>query len=353
MLHTDLKYANLLSCHFEKFTRKGPQLFNVRCPLCGDSQSNKRKARGYIFESKQKLVYSCHNCQITWPLSALIRHLNPRLYKEYLIETFKENNPGSRRMHKLLETPGFFDVPLETGVVSGITFKTADYISKLPQSHYAVEYVASRKIPETQWSRLLFTERYKDFCDEVYPKHGKKLQNDGRLVIPFYDAHGSLIAVSGRAFNDTGVRYITIRTNTDDSKLIYGLDKVDQSKPVYVVEGPLDSLFLTNTVASGDANLISVTKRLSAAQVTLVFDNESRNKEIIKQMETAILLGLSVVVWPEWLTPKDINAMVLAGYPIEGIHDIIHKNTYKGLIALTHVNFWKKFHNTGVSLWKK
>jgi hypothetical protein len=255
-------------------------------------------------------------------------------------------------MHKLLETPGSFDQPLDaSGKLSPVTYKTAEFISKLPQSHYAVEYVASRKIPSDQWSRLLFTERYKDFCDEVYPKHGKKLTNEGRLVIPFYNPQGALIAVSGRAFNDRGIRYITIRTNTDDSKLIYGLDKVDQSKPVYVVEGPLDSLFLTNAVASGDANLIGVTKHLSAAQVTLVFDNENRNKEIVKQMVEAIKLGHNVVVWPEWLHAKDINAMVLAGYPIEGIRDIIYKNTFSGLTALTHLNFWKRCsHFTGVTL---
>jgi hypothetical protein len=350
MIHTDLKYVNLLSCHFEKFTRKGPQLFNVRCPLCGDSESNKRKARGYIYESKQRLVYSCHNCPITLPFAALIKKLNPRLYKEYLIETFKESNPGARRTHKLLETPSFFDQPLESGKVSGNTYKTAEYISHLPQSHYAVEYVASRKIPESQWSRLLFTERYKDFCDEVYPKHDKKLTNEGRLVIPFYNSHGSLIAVSGRAFNDRGIRYVTIRTNTDDSKLIYGLDKVDQSKPVCVVEGPIDSLFLANTVASGDANLITVAKHLSAAQVTLVFDNENRNKEIVRQMEEAIKLGHSIVVWPEWLHAKDVNAMALAGYPIEGIHDIISNSTFSGLTALTHLNFWKRCsHFKGVT----
>jgi hypothetical protein len=344
MIHTDLKYVGLLSCHFERVVRKNGYLWNVRCPICLDSQIKKNKMRGYIYQSEQRLAYKCHNCNASMWFGALIKHLNPRLYKEYLMETFKESDPGARhrRQVKLLTTPGFFDQPLESGTSSPKTFKTAEFISKLPQTHFAVQYVNARKIPTKTWSRLLFTERYRDFCDEVYPKHGKKLSNDGRLVIPFYDAHGSLIAVSGRAFNDTGVRYITIRTNADDSKLIYGLDRVDQSKTVLVVEGPLDSLFLENTIASGDANLISVTKHLSAAKVTLVFDNESRNKEIVKQMEEAIQLRCEVVVWPEWLLPKDINEMVLAGYPAAAIADIIHKNTYNGLTALTHLNFWKR-----------
>jgi hypothetical protein len=342
MLHTDLKYANLLSCHFEKFTRKGPQLFNVRCPLCGDSQTSKTKARGYIFESKQKLVYSCHNCQVTWPLSALIKHLNPRLYKDYLMETFKESNPGARRMHKLLETPGFFDKPLVTGKSAPNTFKTAEWISKLPQTHFAVEYVRSRKIPTKAWSRLLFTERYREFLEELYPKHGKKLTNEPRLVIPFYDAHGALVAVSGRAFDTKSIRYITIRTNTDDAKLVYGLDRVRQDKTVTVVEGPLDSLFFENCVAAGNADLVAVAKQLSAAQVILVYDNERKSPEICRQMEQAIKLGHKVVVWPSWITQKDVNEMIISGYDISAIQNIIDTHTFSGLAALTHLVFWKK-----------
>jgi hypothetical protein len=120
------------------------------------------------------------------------------------------------------------------------------------------------------------------------------------------------------------------------------LERVDQSKVVYITEGPLDSLFLDNAVASGDANLILTASRLSAAQIVLVFDNEPRSPEIVKQMARAIKLGHKVVVWPAWVTEKDINAMTLAGrHPQE----IVESHTYSGLIALTHLTHWKKTSN--------
>jgi hypothetical protein len=337
-LHIDLKYANLLSSHFDRFVRKDDYLFNVRCPICGDSQAKKTKMRGYIYQSKQRLAYKCHNCNASLWLGALIKHMNPGLYKEYVLETFKD----SPRPSKATTPQNSCTTKIRFGTVDQPIYQHAEKIKDLPQQHYAKKYVKDRLIPEKFWHKLYFTERYKDFCDEVAPGHDKELRNDARLVIPFYDAHGDVIAVSGRAFDDDGIRYITIRTTKDTNKIVYGLDRVDQSKPVFIVEGPLDSLFLSNAVASGDSNLILTAKQLSAAQVVLVFDNEPRNKENIRLIEKAVEEGYSVVIWPEWLHEKDINAMVLAKYDPSAIETIIHTSIHSGLTALTHLSFWKK-----------
>lgn len=346
-LYIDLKYVNLISCHFEKFSRKGNNLFNVRCPLCGDSQTKKTKMRGYIYQNKQRLAYKCHNCNVSTWLGAIIKHLTPNLYKEYLLETFKDNRPDATRMGHLLENPGFFDTNKVTtsmrfGTIDPVIYQHAEKISDLPQDHYCRQYIKKRGIPQEFWNKLYFTKSYRDFLDEIAPKHGKTIKDEPRLVIPFYDAYGAVVAVSGRALDDSTLRYITVRTTEDATKLVYGLERVDQSKVVYITEGPFDSLFLENAVASGDANLILTAKQLSAAQIILIFDNEPRSPEIGKQMEKAIKLGYSVVIWPEFVKEKDINAMILAGrWP----KDIIKGCTFSGLTALTHLAHWKKTSN--------
>lgn len=346
-LHIDLKYVNLLSCHFDKFTRKGDYLFNVRCPLCGDSQTKKTKMRGYIYRSKQRLAYKCHNCNRGMWLGALIKHVAPNLYREYSVEILKELRPGVARLAKLLTQPGFFDGPttqVRFDKVDHVLYHNAEMIKDLPEQHYCRQYVESRHIPRHMWSKLYFTERYKDFLDEVAPGHGKPIQNDARLVIPYYDAYEAIIAVTGRALSsgDSRIRYVTVRTNTDTNKLIYGLDRVDQTKRVFVVEGPLDSLFVKNAVASGDLNLIQVAENLSAADVVLVYDNEPRHPENIAQMEKAIRLGYSIVVWPSWVVEKDINKMIQEGYTQDQVQSILDTHVCKGLTALTHLTFWKK-----------
>jgi predicted restriction endonuclease len=42
----DVKYINLISARFQKFKKVKNNLYNFRCPICGDSQRNKNKARG-------------------------------------------------------------------------------------------------------------------------------------------------------------------------------------------------------------------------------------------------------------------------------------------------------------------
>jgi hypothetical protein len=339
-LHIDLQYVNLISCYFEKFTRKGNNLFNVRCPICGDSQTKKTKMRGYIYQDKQRLAYKCHNCNVSMWLGGLIKQLAPNLYKEYLFETFKEDRPDTNR--NFAAPANTVMTSMRFGMVEPAIYQHAEKISDLPEDHYCRQYVKKRGIPQEFWNKLYFTKHYLDFVNEIAPDHGKNIKDEPRLVIPFYDAYGAIVAVSGRALDDSPVRYITIRTTKDADKLVYGLERVDQSKVVYITEGPLDSLFLDNAVASGDANLILTAKRLSAAQIVLVFDNEPRSAEIVKQMEKAIKLGHSVVIWPEWIKEKDVNAMILAGrWP----KDIIPTRTFTGLTALMHLTHWKKTSN--------
>jgi hypothetical protein len=310
----------------------------VRCPLCGDSQTKKTKMRGYIYRNKQRLAYKCHNCNASVWLGALIKQLAPQLYKEYLLETFADRLPRCLNVILPIEST----TSMRFGKVDQVIYQHAEKISDLPDQHYCRQYVKSRGIPEQYWNKLYFAPHYLDFLNEIAPNHGKKIKDDARLVIPFYDAYGAVLAVSGRALDDSTVRYITVRTTTDKTKLVYGLERVDQSKPVYITEGPLDSLFLDNAVASGDANLILTAKQLSAGQIILVYDNEPRSPEIIRQMEKAIKEGYSVVVWPDWVKEKDINKMIEAGrWPKE----IIYTRVFKGLTALTHLAHWKKTSN--------
>jgi hypothetical protein len=150
--------------------------------------------------------------------------------------------------------------------------------------------------------------------------------------------------VSGRALenSDYKLRYVTLRTNESQDKLIYGMDKVNTNELVKIVEGPLDSMFLTNCVGSGDSALIQTAKLLDAENKVLIFDNEPRNKEIVKLMEDAIKLGYDIVIWPDTIEQKDINEMVMSGISPDEIERIISSNTFTGLRAQMKFVSWKK-----------
>ena len=339
--HIDTKYIRLLSPRLRNFKQKGANLFNFSCPICGDSQRNKSKARGYTFEKAGGLFYKCHNCGVGTNVGNLIKSTDESLYNEYILERYKAGESGSSNYKK----PTFnIPQPRFDKVARQKEFQHGEWISDLPSGHFCLEYATKRQIPLKFYDKLLFTQHYNQFVTTLIPNHSKQLVDDARLVIPFYDEYNELIAVSGRALetNDKILRYVTLRTKESEEKLIYGMDRVNLSEPVKIVEGPLDSLFLDNCVASGDANLLSVAKKIKSDKIILIFDNEKRNKEILKMMQDAINSQQDIVIWPDNIIGKDINEMIMNGLSSSEIESIISSNTFSGLKAQTRFTFWKK-----------
>jgi transcription elongation factor Elf1 len=335
------KYVRLLSSRLRNFKQKNANLWNFSCPLCGDSQKNKTKARGYVFPKGNNLFYRCHNCGASTSVGNLIKSVDESLYKEYVLERYKSGESGFSNF----KAPTF-DIPSPRfdKVSKQKVFEHAEWVDKLPSGHFCLEYVTKRNIPSSFYDKLLFTQHYKQFCDALIPNHGKQLVDDARLVILFYDEYNEVIAVSGRALetSDKTLRYITLRTNESDKKLIYGLDRVNLKETVKIVEGPIDSLFLKNCVASGDANLTLCADDISSDKIVLIFDNEPRNKEICKMMQDAIRLKYNIVIWPDTIRGKDVNEIILSGKSQSEIEEIISSNTFKDIEAQLKFNMWKK-----------
>ena len=337
----DSKFVRLLSSRLRNFKQKKDYLWNFSCPFCGDSKKNLSKARGYVFAKGNNLFYGCHNCGEGTNVANLVKQVDPSLHQEYTLERYKEgkSNTSNFKATTLNIPPPRFDKLAKQKI-----FEHSEWCDKLPSRHFCLTYLQKRHIPQEYHSKLLFTFKYKQFIDALIPNHGKELIDDARLIIPFYDVYNDLIAVSGRALenSDKTLRYITIRTVDSDSKLVYGMDMVDLNQTVKIVEGPIDSLFLSNCLASGDANLNLTAKNISADDKVLIFDNQPRNKEIVKLMHDAIKSNSSVVIWPDNIQAKDINEMVMSGISSDEIEKIISSNTFTGLRAQMRFVSWKK-----------
>jgi hypothetical protein len=317
----------------------------MSCPYCGDSKTNTLKARGYVFPKGTNLIYKCHNCGVGANVGNLIKHIDPSLHDEYVFEKYKSGATSNTYHRTSSPAPRIITNPPKFGHIKKRSiFEHGIWINDLPSGHFCLNYVENRLIPKEHYDKLLFTSNYKAFCDALIPNHDKNLVEDARLVIPYFNYQNELIAVSGRALetSDRTLRYVTLRTNDSDNKLVYGMDRVNLKERVYLVEGPLDSLFLKNCVASGDANLSLTVKNIQAEKITLVFDNEPRNKEVCKLIENAIKSNHNVVIWPDNIEGKDINEMVLNGFSTGEIQEIIDSNTFYGLEAIAKFTFWKK-----------
>lgn len=342
-IYIDRKFLHLVSPKLERFAQKKPDLYNFRCPICGDSQKNKSKARGFVYKKSNDYFFRCHNCGASHTFYNFLKFVDPSLLKEYTYERFTNGETGNHNYPK----PTFEEFKSQPAFNEKTTQKkiNLDTVESLPESHYAKAYVKARKIPEKYFSELYFAPDFKMLVQSLGVENENLKEEDPRLIIPFYDENNELFAIQGRALSESKIRYITITLVEDELfsgyMKFYGLNKLDRSKKVYVVEGPIDSMFLPNAIATADADLTRAAK-LELTDFVLVYDNEPRNKDIVKQIGKAIASGYNVTLLPENIKQKDINDMILAGISPGEILDLIDKFTFSNLRANLEFSKWKK-----------
>ena len=329
--YIDLKFINDISSRLSQFKKKTDYLFNFRCPHCGDSQKSKTKARAYFYRVKNDMFFKCHNCGMGQNLANFIKFVDPKLYEQYLLERYKKSAPATPK-------PKFDFKP--TKFTSQTPIDDLKSIKDLPEDHPARLYCDNRKIPEKYFDKLFLSDKFMTLVNEVKPNTYKITKDHPRLIIPFYDTTGKVFAFQGRAFGKEQPKYLTIKLDENKQK-VYGLDKVNFQKPIYITEGPIDSLFIDNCLAAGGADLF-LKNKIPNENITYIFDNEPRNKEIVNRMYKVIEQDFNVVIWPEDLQLKDVNDMIMSGLTKIELQDIISNNTYSKLSALTKLNYWKK-----------
>ena len=317
----DSKYIGLVSSRLQKFKRVKPDLYNFRCPICGDSQKNKSKTRGYLYAVKADMNFRCHNCGASMTLSNFIKKIDPNLHKQYVFERFKDGKTGRGTV---VEEPKFnFETP---------KFKPKLDLPKASENPIAKRYLEKRKLNP---DKFYYTDKFKAWSNSHKKTFDDVRYDEPRIIIPlFYQK--TLIGFQGRSLGPSKVKYITVMIN-DDAPKIYGLDNIRRGAPVFVTEGPFDSTFLLNSIAMCGAD--GDVRNWGVSTPVWVYDNEPRNKEITTRISNTIDRGDSVVIFPHNVKEKDINDMVLAGHDVQSI---VESNIYKGLEATLQFTTWKK-----------
>jgi predicted RNA-binding Zn-ribbon protein involved in translation (DUF1610 family) len=328
MSYIDTEYIQLVSSRLVLFTRKKADLYNFRCPYCGDSQKRKNKARGYLFKVKNDFVYKCHNCGVGRTFSNFLKDQDTHLHDRYVMEKFKNGRTGKGTT---IPNPKFeFKEPKFVKRDTDL-----QKISDLNISHPARVYLEQRGIKDLSY--FYYCPKFKAWTNEKKKVFDNLKQDSERIIIPFKDREGNLFGYQGRSLAPKAkLRYITIMLDEEQPK-IFGLDKVNNNKPIHIVEGPFDSTFLENSVAmaGSDADV----RTLGWSNYIWVFDNEPRNREIVNRISKVIDRGDQVVIWPSKIKEKDINDMHLAGHDVQSLVDC---NAYQGLEATLKLNDWKK-----------
>jgi len=274
-----------------------------------------------------------------------LKEQNYGLYKEYILEVLTEKGIAKKAEpdHVKMPAPVFKE---KTSTNAFLKYCTP--LNKLHHAHPAVEYLSSRMVPVSAFSKVYWIDNIQDL--RHFDLEGKydfdRVPAEGRILFPFFSEEG-LVGISGRSIDpNTKKRYVIYKF--DDAKpSIFGFYDangklaIDKTQRIYITEGAVDSLFLPNAIAVNGSDLPKLTRIFSSIDSVFIPDNEPRNKQIVKVYDKIINTGNNVCIFPSIIIEKDINEMVLV-YGSDYIKDLIDDNNFSGLTAKLKLVNWRK-----------
>lgn len=328
MTHIDLKYLLLVSSQLERFSAKSETLYNCRCPVCGDSSKNKLKARGYFYETPKGYSYKCHNCNHGCSFGSLLERIDHTLYSDYTIEKLNSRNLTSTAKPKKQNKE--------------VKFKSIGLVSVEDSKDDVTRYALARGIRPDQLNRIYSCSNFRKWAVDKFSDKYEKVSESKKLILPFFDLEGNLIGAQARSIDPSEkLRYETIK-HPEVEHMVFGLDCWNRNQTTRIVEGPIDSLFVQNSIAMASSDLKRIKKVLPSLNIddtVFCWDNEPRSKEIVKLIENAIENNLKVFLWPDTIPCKDFNDAVNIGVDVE---TIIRDNTFRGVGAKLRFVTWRK-----------
>lgn len=338
MLYQESTFVTRISPYVLNFKQKKPYLWGLSCPICGDISKGRQKIRGYIYRpgTSDHLNYKCHHCSASMSFGTFLKTKFPELYKEFVYSRYELTSKAHVPHKNFTEMVATESFPLTDAALDRLK-----PCANLKDTHPVAKYLNKRMIPKDKWSGIYYTLEFMKYTNSVVPGKFKKIEDDHpRLVLPYFAEHGKMFAFVARSFGKEEPKYYTIKID-EDKERIYGLDKVDYSKKIYAVEGPIDSLLIPNAIAVSGSSFDTPTMQALKSVVTIVGDNEPRSREIVKIIKKNIDLGYKVCMLPHTVKEKDINELILSGMTSDEIVELIDANTYQGVKAKLKFVEWK------------
>lgn len=305
-------------------------IYNFSCPFCGDSKKNKLKARAYIYPfSPGEYNFHCKNCGKGSSVKNFLKEISPESYHSLLIHSFI-----SPQQHEL--------VTQRDKVESVILPKEL-----IP--YYNIElskrFIAARKIPEQRLIDVYYIEDLNELINNyTYLGYSPLKYESPRLVFVIRNEDREIIGYVTRAiYKKDPMRYYNISITKEP--LLYGINRLDNTKPIWIVEGIIDSLFLENSIASCSSSFqpaVDFCNRKNYKQYTLVYDNEPYNQQICNNIKHSIESGHEVVIYNQFpFKGKDINEMILKnGIGGKEVQAELSRHAFQGIRAQLEYFYW-------------
>ena len=323
----------------EGFRKVRDGLYNCRCPICGDSATDPTKRRGYFIQRPESgWSFYCHNCGASQGVKWFLKTTDDELYRRYCLAAFKTQKDLSFETKR----PEIKAMSFEEQKILGSTLLVR--CSNLPKDHDALKYLEGRKVDREMASRIFWTDDFRTLVQNG--TQGKyeiaKLPEKG-IVFPVRNFDLKLVGWQVRDIfsEDKRRRFATCTLNGSSGELCFVPRPLDKTKPVFVVEGCIDALFIRNSVARLQAALWKF--QPEGLECIYFNDQEPRNREVAKEIHRCVDKGLRTVLLPSAFEEMDVNDLVCRlGMTGEQIEETFTEHSWKGLEAQVRYASWRR-----------
>lgn len=314
--------------------------FQFRCIKCGDSKKSKYKKRGWVIFRGDLATYMCFNCNCKpQSFKNFVKEYEPQLFDTYFknrnVKNILTKNNGSGAELLTSFTKEYKNVKDVSEDILPSSFKLMQRnvkgILKKELQREAIEMVKRRKIPK---------EFYKDFLVCYGYVNDDLTGFKNRLIIPFYDKNKKMYCFQGRTLGDSMPKYLTWN---DDNIKIFNFYHVDPKKPVWIFEGPVDAMFIPNSIAtcgqiSPDSEQFKLIKKRFPNRIW-AFDNQQCDVTGRQRSISFAEHNEKIFIWPKkWSVEKDMNEIILnKKLTSEKICSIMFDCVYKGKSAILNL----------------
>lgn len=320
------------------YIKKSRNYLNFACPICGDSERDANKKRGYLYWDD--LYYHCFDCGEHYSLNKFLSYFDQAFEGEdkvYVTNYINDN-------HRLnLTTSGsidfyLFDKMEELAIPFDEFLNIFDVYVINEHTYRAYPYLHSR----------LLTTKLNNFLYD--PKNCE-------LYILNRARNGGIIGYQTRKLQGTGSRYKTYNLEsmyekmnkncvkkcdlmndyglTEDDlmglnkiSMVFGIMNVNLTKTFTIFEGPIDSFFMKNSVAICGVNKkVADFEKLPTARY--FFDNDEVGR---KAMCEKLKLGNNVFMWDKFC--KDFN---ISTKKVKDMNDLVKYEYSKKTGCFQHI----------------
>ena len=324
---------------------------NFACPFCGDSLRDPRKKRFNIYLNS--LSCHCFNCNHHSGINSFLKQFDEELSLEDKLQVHEIQQSSKKFERKMSSSHSSFSFQLldKLAVPKSILFKMLN-LNTPYKSKECSDYLNSRKIDIKQWKHFAYNSKSKELYilnlnsnDRIIGMQIRQLDPNSKksryltrsltkIYADYFKKDLSQLIDRLLKSMENGEKYImeedgieNIQANLDRLSGIFNIMNVDMNIPLTIVEGPIDSLCLTNSIAlQGATKLNDYFDDLQ--MVRYLFDNDKIGKE---QALSKLKTNKKVFLWTLYI--KNMNIKNKA--KVKDINDLFKQNLFNNEIYET------------------